>query len=188
MMPVDEEKRKRQRAACKRWRERHPERAKASTDSWRQRNKERVKATLAAWEERNKARRDARKKEWRDSNKERRQQWTRAWLESNVERNRETRRQWRINNPHKKLEYRIARKARKRNAGGHATFEQIQARIDLFGGMCSWCGETPYEHVDHVIALASGGTNWPANLRPACRRCNQRKHKRDWSKRKPIFP
>lgn len=73
--------------------------------------------------------------------------------------------------------YRHLRRARKSSAGGFATAEQIRARVAFYGGVCAYCGG-PFEHVDHVIALSRGGSNWPANLRPACARCNLRKHTR----------
>lgn len=33
------------------------------------------------------------------------------------------------------------------------------------------CG-APATCTDHVVALVSGGSHWPANLRPACKPCN----------------
>jgi 5-methylcytosine-specific restriction endonuclease McrA len=61
---------------------------------------------------------------------------------------------------------------------GQASPEQIRARIDYYGGRCWMCGSPEADTLDHVIPLARGGTNWPANLRPACRSCNSRKHAR----------
>jgi 5-methylcytosine-specific restriction endonuclease McrA len=37
---------------------------------------------------------------------------------------------------------------------------------------CWICG-APATEVDHVVPLATGGTDHPANLRPACRHCNR---------------
>jgi len=74
--------------------------------------------------------------------------------------------------------------SRKRSSGGRYTEEQLQARIDFYGRRCYLCGcdwdALPREqkHIDHVIPVSLGGTNWPANLRPACRSCNQRKSAR----------
>ena len=36
------------------------------------------------------------------------------------------------------------------------------------------CG-TEATAIDHVKPIARGGSNWPANLRPACTPCNSRK-------------
>jgi 5-methylcytosine-specific restriction endonuclease McrA len=77
------------------------------------------------------------------------------------------------------------RRAMKLNAPGIASDEQIQSRIDYWGGLCWMCGR-PGTEIDHVIALISGGSNWPANLRPACKSCNSRKHKRSWREFAPC--
>ena len=75
-------------------------------------------------------------------------------------------------------------RARRRGAPGHATAAQIQARRDYYGGLC-WiryeriCRKVE-EAMDHVKPLAAGGSHWPANLRPACSPCNNRKHDK-WS-------
>jgi 5-methylcytosine-specific restriction endonuclease McrA len=69
----------------------------------------------------------------------------------------------------------LERRARETGASGHCTKEQLAARLHVFGARCWMCG-APWEHWDHVIPLARGGTNWPANLRPACASCNQRKN------------
>lgn len=63
-----------------------------------------------------------------------------------------------------------------RNARGSATAEQITYRVAFFGGVCAYCRSKPYEHLDHAIPISRGGTNWPANLRPACANCNLSKH------------
>lgn len=52
------------------------------------------------------------------------------------------------------------------------------ARVDYYGGMCSYCQSAPFEHIDHAIPVARGGSNWPSNLRPSCGDCNLRK----WTK------
>lgn len=39
---------------------------------------------------------------------------------------------------------------------------------------CAYCGREATE-VDHIIAIANGGTNEPSNLVAACKPCNGRK-------------
>lgn len=52
-------------------------------------------------------------------------------------------------------------------------------RQSLYGNRCWLCaGEA--SQIDHVVAVARGGTNWPANLRPICPPCNRSKGSRDW--------
>ena len=45
------------------------------------------------------------------------------------------------------------------------------------GFRCCACGRTPAAHgvvlhVDHIVAVAKGGTNEPSNLRALCAECN----------------
>ncbi len=39
---------------------------------------------------------------------------------------------------------------------------------------CRECGK-PAEHVDHIISVASGGTDHPSNVRALCAPCNLRR-------------
>jgi len=71
--------------------------------------------------------------------------------------------------------YQLQRRALKAGASGHATTKQIQARWEYYGNKCYICGKDA-EAIDHVIPLSKGGNNWPANLRPICKRCNSSKH------------
>jgi len=66
------------------------------------------------------------------------------------------------------------RRVRKNGAAGYASAEQIAARRDYYGGRCYICGEEAAA-MDHVIPVAKSGSNWPANLRPICKRCNSTK-------------
>lgn len=71
-------------------------------------------------------------------------------------------------------EARSTRREREKAAVGFATADQVAARVSFFGSVCVYCG-APWEHIDHVIPIARGGSKWPANLRPACGRCNRSK-------------
>lgn len=89
---------------------------------------------------------------------------------------------WRAKNDEKaKAAYRRDRHRRRSmelGAAGVFTEEQWQARLAYFGWCCWVCGcdwkELPsfYKTIDHIIPLSKGGSNWPANLRPACKSCN----------------
>ena len=80
---------------------------------------------------------------------------------------------------HKKVqsEYR----ARKRGAKGSHTAAQWLARVQFYGWRCVYCGKQLTMRTltqDHRIPLKRGGTNFAANLVPACRSCNCRKGSR----------
>lgn len=52
--------------------------------------------------------------------------------------------------------------------------EQIAARMAYFGHKCWMCGD-PATALDHVKPVSKGGSDCPANFRPACKSCNSRK-------------
>lgn len=87
-----------------------------------------------------------------------------------VIRNRENVRRWRTLYPDRAR----VLSHRRRTANGTCSPAQWEARLTYYGYRCWMCG-APWEHMDHVIPIVRGGSNWPANLRPACQPCNSRK-------------
>lgn len=71
--------------------------------------------------------------------------------------------------------------ARKRQAEGTFSAQDIQDILTRQDWKCLYCGEDLHEgyHVDHVVALVKGGSNWPNNLACACPSCNTSKRDRD---------
>ncbi len=58
---------------------------------------------------------------------------------------------------------------------GHKSWLQTRLRVLLRDSYtCHYCGREGHE-VDHLIPIARGGTDDPANLVAACRSCNARK-------------
>src|SRR5512146_1626594 len=53
-----------------------------------------------------------------------------------------------------------------------------RTRFEVFkrdGFKCAYCGRSPPDvllHVDHIVAVANGGTDDPTNLVTACQDCN----------------
>lgn len=115
---------------------------------------------------------------------ERVREYNRRWRESHLEQaraySRKISRAWYQAHPERWIIYGHQRRARKVNASGHATIEQIRARVAFFGGCCAYC-RGPFQHIEHSIPLSRGGSNWPANIRPACAACNLSKHVRTWT-------
>jgi len=73
------------------------------------------------------------------------------------------------------------RRLQEKEAGGFCTVEQWEQRVKFYGDCCYIC-ERPYysfpeseQTIEHVIPVSKGGTNWPSNLRPACKECNLEK-------------
>lgn len=144
--------------------------------AWYYANHERALAAHARWRNANKERVKERKKTWKTSWGP--IEWSRArrrWYLKHRDERLEYARRYRREHPHKVRLALFRYRARFRSANGDATDEKIAARVAFFGGVCAYCGG-PFEHLDHAIAISRGGTNWPANLRPSCRRCNQMKN------------
>lgn len=85
--------------------------------------------------------------------------------------------------------YRVAQrsaKARRRSAerSGSVTVAEWQELVGRFGNACAYCGEREAQlTMDHVVALAKGGSHSVENLVPACKSCNSAKGVRDWRDR-----
>lgn len=66
------------------------------------------------------------------------------------------------------------RRAREIGAEGKFTKAEVEALFQRQRGKCAYCAKPIRNgyHVDHVIPLARGGTNWIANIALACAKCN----------------
>lgn len=109
-------------------------------------------------------------REWYKRNREVVQERSRQWYRENTERATEALRAYRATE-RGRLVHNTSNSQRRARGVGQATTEQVAARMAYFGNKCAYCGG-PFEHVDHVKPLSKGGSQWPSNLRPACRPCN----------------
>lgn len=100
-----------------------------------------------------------------------------AWNEAHPERRKKIIREAYYRNPEKSRADRSARRSRKLQAEGTHTGSDIRTIFERQSGKCFYC-EIPLEpdyHVDHMLPLARGGSDWPSNLCCACPPCNLRK-------------
>lgn len=80
------------------------------------------------------------------------------------------------------------RRAREKNANGRFTADELKKLKLLQENKCLWCGvelDDKY-HVDHIIPLSKGGTNYIHNLAITCSACNLSKGNKllkDWKNR-----
>lgn len=133
---------------------------KRSRDAaYRELNKEKINEQIREWYEKN---RDA-------TLAQRRQRYDRE-KEKILQNNRE----WRQSNPDKKRACGWHRKARVRNAEGRFTKDDIEKLKRYQRMRCAMCGSSIKNgfHIDHIMPLSLGGTNWPSNLQLLCPRCN----------------
>lgn len=141
------------RKAARDWYARNPERGKARAKKYREENHERVCT----------AGREARRRARAEDPEYFRRQF----------------REWRMLNAERMREHDRRRKAAIKHGCRIYPFsvEQLAAKVAYWGGKCWMCG-APYEQIDHVKPVAKGGPHMLANLRPACRPCNQEKKAR----------
>ena len=196
-MSADDERKARKRVARRAWEQANPEkyqaqltrkrelqlaRVRADPEKYRTKSREshaknpaKNRARANAWRLSNPEKTRERLRAWGKANRDKRNKANCAWRQANPEKMREMINAWKARNPDKLRAQRIRDNHKWRallaKAAGTASTEQVAARVEFFGGVCSYCGG-PYEHLDHAIPLSRGGTNWPANLRTACRPCN----------------
>lgn len=98
---------------------------------------------------------------------------------------------WAQENPEKVKAARHNRRSREINAEGSHTAADIRSIFERKQGLCANCQVNLFKsgikkfHVDHVMPLALGGSNWPGNLQCLCPTCNLSKgakHPDEWAK------
>lgn len=137
----------------------------AQSKAWREQNVFHVKSYTAQYETRRRVRRNAQR---------------RADYAADPHPHRESKKRWSQANPGKVRLARRHRRARLKAAEGKHTLADIQRLFVLQRGHCPVCRKPLKDyHVDHVVALARGGSNDPLNLQLLHPLCNQRKNARD---------
>lgn len=138
-------------------------------------NQENIKVRKARWYAANKEKARIAKAKYRAANADKVKTQRAKYRADNRDRRTAAQAEYRAENPKIELAIRYRRRVRELGADGTATAGQIADRWAMWGDACYICGK-PAEATDHVIPLAAGGSNWPANLRPICNLCNSRKH------------
>ena len=102
------------------------------------------------------------------------------WNKKNKDKVKINSKRWRDSNPEAVRANCHNRRAKKRNAGSHTASDIANIR-KMQKGKCAYCRIrlAGKYHVDHIIALVNGGSNYRSNLQVLCQPCNQTKHAKD---------
>jgi 5-methylcytosine-specific restriction endonuclease McrA len=124
---------------------------------------------------------------WRHENPERIRELDIDWCNKNRKKKLNHCKTWRDSNPDKIRQYSLNAVARRKGADGFYTSLDIEEKIKIQDNKCAaiWCmvDLSMGYHVDHIMPLFLGGSNWPDNLQCLCRFCNLSKgskHPHDW--------
>lgn len=116
--------------------------------------------------------------------KEKTREYQKQYRQNNKQKLTEYNRQYRSENQQQVSTYKRNYKARKRQADGTHSAADVHKKLLQQQGKCYWCGDlleisglNKYQ-VDHIIALAIGGSNGPENICCACPTCNHGKRDR----------
>ncbi|HDR9497060.1 TPA: HNH endonuclease [Burkholderia cepacia] len=109
------------------------------------------------------------------------------WVAANPDRVKEKSARWRERNPEAKRADTQRNRAQRKGVEGRFTAMDVKRLFERQRGKCACCA-TPLSkqcgtrkafHVDHIIPIAGGGTNWPHNLQLLCPLCNLKKGAKD---------
>lgn len=98
----------------------------------------------------------------------------RGGLETDDGHRRAWERQWRQQHPEKVAAWNRRTKAARKGAVGSHTADDIRSLWDRQSGRCAACGTGLHDapHVDHIIPIKRGGTDFVGNLQLLCPCCN----------------
>jgi 5-methylcytosine-specific restriction endonuclease McrA len=148
------------------WNRANPDAAKAHCKKYRQVNRYRLSEKKRSYYRANRQDILAKGFEYRSSRRHERALATRIW---------------RRNNPDKSSAADRNKKAMTRGAQGKHSSSDIQRILHMQNFKCAECKTSVRRnfHVDHIIPLSRGGSNWPSNIQILCPPCNLEKHASD---------
>jgi 5-methylcytosine-specific restriction endonuclease McrA len=156
---------------------RNKEAAAARNRRYRQQNQETIQSRQSAYRQANHERLMEKHREWRKLNEAAQVAKRREYYLSIKDSHNRYSAEYYRNNPVRVNAIRAARRARELNAEGRYTQEDIEFLLVMQGKQCACCREsiaTKY-HVDHVVPLSAGGSNYRSNLQLLCPPCNLQK-------------
>jgi len=109
------------------------------------------------------------------NNKDRLKRKSNRYYHENKDRMMATQRAYYKANPERYKVHSNNRRKILNEALGKYTYKQWQDKIEYFGFRCYLCNESlkgKTIHIEHRKPISRGGSNWIANIAPACKKCN----------------
>lgn len=157
------------------WNRANPERRKKSARDYYHRHRDKVlaKAKAKAAAKPRKPRPPA-----KGEDPERRRARARAYRAENRDKIAAKNKRHREENPDLYRQYCRNRRARRAEAVGTFSCEDLATIRRAQRDRCAYCRQAlkGAGEPDHIIAIAAGGTNLPSNIQMTCRPCNRKKH------------
>ena len=176
------------------WRKANPQKCRESTKKWRATQKGKLSVKKQS-ERRYKKHREkilVSCKEYRQRNRDKVSSYATRYYQKNKPHRKELSRKWKKDNPKTVALHASRRRKNCDSAKGYCDKKQLDGRFNYHGNRCYYCGCEGKMTLDHRIPFSRGGTNWPANIVPACKSCNCSKGDKteteflDWRKRNGI--
>ncbi len=145
---------------------------------WYDAHKDQVKARVRAWHWAHRDKSLRASQEYYRSHKDHLNALNRMYWLNHREQVRTMHQRYYRNNPHLFRLHRLKRRAREAQAEGFWTVADLEAILSRQQGLCAYCACKLQSdmHMDHIIPLARGGSNWPSNLTFSCPYCNRSKN------------
>jgi len=168
----EEEVRDYYREYKKKWYEEHKEERKAYMEIYRREHKEEIKAYNKKYD-----------KKYNQEHKEGKKAYNKKYNQrlENKEKRKAYGKKWHKEHPEEKKASNHKRRARKKGNGGSYTKEEITQLRKETKGICLGYNREPHFvgdknlEIEHIIALANGGTNEIENIQLMCGSCNRNK-------------
>lgn len=163
------------------WRDTHPGYDAQRARMYRARNPEKKNAINRAYRNKNKEYCQQKTREWIASNKEKYLASALRYRTINKEKVNAGNRAWRKKYPERAKRSDSIKKARRYGALGDYLPAQISGLYKKQDGLCVICRVQLLKnyHVDHIIPLAKGGSNYIENIQLLCPPCNMSKSDKD---------
>lgn len=157
------------------------EKKRAADKAYYEANKEKISQYGERYRKENRERILAQKRKYHFSKREFHVQRSREYYKANFDVLSQRKREYNAKNKDLVRQWSRNSKARRKGADGFHTKDDIQRILESQKNKCAncMCDVSGGYHVDHIMPIILGGTNWPENLQILCPTCNLRKNAKD---------